>query len=418
MRTFVAISILLLVVLLVSLVVYIIGRRTWTTALAWLKRRRSKRLAAALDGWLATADETVPVEIERMWRFPDRALFVNLCLDRLQGPDPGPHHRLVGWLESQGLVRGWLRDLASRNHWKRARAAEMLGKVRVQYAVGPLIEALADPVFDVRMRAARALGALGGHRARRALVATLADETRWSVIRIADLLSGMGTQVVTELIEAFPGMSRASRLATLDLIAHLGDASATDFLIGCIDDLDRDVRARAAAATGRIGDRRGLPAVRIALQDTEWPVRAMSAKALGQLGDTGSIAGLCASLRDPEWWVRANAGEALHALGAPGVNALVGMLDDQDQFARDQALATLESSGYLDTCLAGIEVASSAGADALTAIRVLESLMTRHPRSRVDALRDRLTHPAARRAIDQAIGQANERPQVPREASL
>jgi len=414
MRTFVAISILLLVVMLISLVIYILGRRGWTMMLGWLQRRRRNRLSGALDRWLATADETVPVEIARMWPFPDRALFAGLCLDRLQGPDPGSHRRLVGWLESRGLVQGWLSDLSSRNQWKRARAAELLGKIRVPYSVEPLVTALGDPVFDVRMRAARALGALGGHRARSALVAALADETRWSVIRIADLLSDMGPDVVTELVEAFPGMSRASRIATLDLIAHLGDASATEFLVGCLDDLDRDVRSRAAAAIGRIGDHRGLAALRVALQDNEWPVRAMSAKALGQLGDTGSIDGLRASMRDPEWWVRANAGEALHALGSPGVNALVAMLDDQDQFARDQALATLESTGYLDTCLAGIEVASDAGADALMAIRVLESLITRQPRSRVHALRERLTHPAARRAVEQAI----QRTEAPREASL
>jgi len=414
MRTFVAISILLLVVMLVSLVIYIIGRRSLTTMLGWLHRRRSHRLALAMDGWLAVADETVPAEIDRMWPFPDRAIFTQLCLERLESPDPGSHRRLVDWLETRGIVGGWLRDLNSRNHWKRARAAEMLGKVKVSYSVEPLIRALEDPVFDVRMRAARALGSLGGARARSALVAALADETRWSVIRIADLLSDMGPDVVHELFGGFPKMSRASRIATLDLIAHLGDDSATGFLIECLDDLDRDVRARAAAAIGRIGDRRGLAALRIALQDNEWPVRAMSAKALGQLGDTASIQGLRASLRDREWWVRANAGEALYALGSPGVDALVAMLDDQDAFARDQALATLESTGYLDSCLAGVEVASGAEADALLAIRVLESLMTRHPRSRVDALRERLTHPAARRAIEHAIKHA----QVPKEASL
>ncbi len=414
MRTFVAISILLLVVMLFSLVVYIIGRRSFTSALGWLQRRRRNRLSHAMERWLAIADETMPAEIARMWPFPDRAIFTELCLERLQSPDPGSHRRLLDWLESCGIVSGWLRDLTSRNHWKRARAAEMLGKVRVNYSVEPMIQALEDPVFDVRMRAARALGSLGGKRARSALVAALADETRWSVIRIADLLSDMGPDVVHELCEGFPNMSRASRLATLDLISHLGDASATGFLIECLDDLDRDVRARAAAAIGRIGDRRGLAALRIALQDNEWPVRAMCAKALGQLRDTASIRGLCASLRDGEWWVRANAGEALYALGAPGVDALVAMLDDQDPFARDQALATLESTGYLDSCLAGTELSSGAGADALMAIRVLESLITRHPRSRVDALRERLMHPAARRAIDHAI----QRSEGPKEARL
>ena len=67
-----------------------------------------------------------------------------------------------------------------------------------------LVEALADDEFDVRMRAAKALGAVGGEHARRALVGALTDENRWSVIRIADLLAEMGPQVVGELIDGPP----------------------------------------------------------------------------------------------------------------------------------------------------------------------------------------------------------------------
>jgi len=414
MRTMVAIAILLMVVMLAGLVLYIIGRRSLAGLIGWLEGRRRARLEAALGRWLGNSSANPPPEIAAMWRYPDRAIFASLCLDRVRQAEPAARARLVGWLEAEGFVERWLRDLSSRSHWKRARAAELLGRVQVERSVEPLVAALDDPVFDVRMRAAKALGALGGKRARGALVAALADETRWSVIRIADLLSDMGPDIVTELMDGFPQMSRSSRLATLDLVSHLGDDKVSPFLMECLDDLDRDVRARAAAALGRIRDLRAIPALRTALQDNEWPVRAMSAKSLGRLGDQDAIPALCASLRDEEWWVRANAGEALHTLGIAGINALVNMLDDQDQFAREQALAALEGSGFLNDCLAGMEAAAEAGADTKIATRLIESLVTRHSRSKVAAVRERLTDPAARRALDRAIA----RWETPREASL
>jgi HEAT repeat protein len=254
------------------------------------------------------------------------------------------------------------------------------------------------------MRAARALGAVGGERARRALVGALTDENRWSVIRISDLLAEMGPVVVGELIEAFPAMGRASRIATIDLIAHVGDSKATPFLASRLDDLDRDIRARAAAALGRIGDQRAAPGLLAALQDAEWPVRSMAAKALGDLTIGSAVPALQAALRDREWWVRFNAADALRRIGPAGIDALLAALDAPDRFARDQALAMLESTGEIDRRLADVVAAEDHAADA--ARHLLTSLINHQTTLRMQVICDRHSDPAVRATIGKVMAEA------------
>lgn len=391
MRSAVAIAILLLILALLGVVAYVLARRLITGAWARLERARQARLSAAADEWLQSEPEAMPQALQRLLPVPDRRLFTRICRERMAGADERTRARLLRWLEASGQIDRWLLQLRSRNAWRRAYAAELLGIARIERSAAPLIAALQDPVFDVRMRAAQALGTLGGQSARSALVGALADENRWSVIRISDLLSEMGPDVAGELIAAYPQMARTARLATLDVIANVGDASATPFLAELLNDLDRDVRARAASALGRVGDHRADAALQAGLQDIEWPVRAMCAKALAELGTESAVAALRASLRDREWWVRANAAEALGRLGAPGAEELVRALDDQDEFARDQALAALESSGELDRRLANLLSAAPAAAQAARAI--LDSLLARQPRERIKAIGAR--HPDA-----------------------
>jgi HEAT repeat protein len=339
--------------------------------------------------------------LARPSRWMDRDLVVAIVLDRLPRVDGGSRVRLLGWLSSQALVSRWIEDLSSRSAWTRGNAAERLAIVQAPESTEALVRVLDDPYFDVRMRAAKALGALGGQRARQALVGALSDENRWSVIRIADLLAEMGAEVVEELIEAFPRMARTSRLAALDLIAHVADGRTVPFLLRQLDDLDRDVRARAASALGRIGDETVVRPLTAALQDVEWPVRAMAAKAIGELRGLGAAQSLGASLRDREWWVRANAAEALQKLGPPGLDQLAAMLDDQDRFARDQALSMLESSGELARRLAPL--GSPGAAQRQDALRLLDTLVSRQSRGRIVSLRDRQPDLRVREAIDEAL---------------
>ena len=401
MRAIVAIAILLLVLLLGGLIVYILTRRLGNVLADRRRRTRRGLLESAADAWLASEPESLPRILARPGRWTDRELAIAVVLDRLPRADLASRARLLGWLHRHGLVTRWIEELSSRSAWKRGNAAERLAIVQAPESTEALVRALDDPYFDVRMRAAKALGAVGGLRARQALVGALSDENRWSVIRIADLLAEMGPEVVGELVEAFPRMARTSRLAALDLIAHVADGRTIPFLLRQLDDLDRDVRARAASALGRIGDETAIRPLTAALQDVEWPVRAMAAKSLGELRGLGAAQALAASLRDREWWVRANAAEALQKLGEAGLDQLAAMLDDQDRFARDQALSMLESSGELARRLAPL--GSPEDGRRQDALRLLHTLVTRQSRGRIVSLRDRQPDLRVREAIDEAL---------------
>lgn len=401
MRTIVATAILCLVLLLGTLVIYILLRRGASVALDSYRRKRRALLETRLDEWLASRAELPPRSIAKPRTFIDREVLIDLSLERLPTARGSAAVRLRYWLRDSGMVRRWNRDLASRSAWRRSHAAERLAAAHAPESLPLLIRALQDPVFDVRMRAAKALGAVGGPKARRALIEALGDRSRWSVIRIADLLAEMGPEVVDELLAAYPGMDRDSRLATLELITRVGDARMTPFLVGQLDDLDRDIRARAAAALGKLSDSRGLQRLEQALGDEEWPVRAIAAKALGMLRAVDATDALAMRLRDAKWWVRANAAQALCQLGDRGTRRLVEMLGDQDQFARDQALGALENSGELARRLECLGMADPAARQ--PGRRLVQTLLSYQPRGRVEALRDRHPDPQVRREFDAVL---------------
>ena len=272
----------------------------------------------------------------------DRVVVEMILLDHASRVRGIEHARLCRALDELGYVDRLLARLKSSSWWRRAEAAENLGLAGAKRATAALAATLTDEVPEVRLRAAKALGLVGGRAAVLPLVNALTEPNRWSTIRIADVLTGMGSEVVTELMEAFPKLSAHARLAALDILGRIHALDAVPWLLLRLEDPESDVRARAAHALGAIGVVDAAPALRGALDDPEWPVRAMAAKALGRIRDTEAAPALCAALRDREWWVRANAAEALRRSGRRGLEALERMLDDEDPYARDQARLMLD----------------------------------------------------------------------------
>jgi len=92
-----------------------------------------------------------------------------------------------------------------------------------------------------------------------------------------------------------------------------------------------------------------------ALADPDWPVRAMAAKALGRIASADAVEPLTRALRDREWWVRSNAAGALKLLGPRGQQALIDTLEDEDPYARHQAVLMLEETGALSQYVAALD---------------------------------------------------------------
>ncbi len=250
--------------------------------------------------------------------------------------------------ERLGIVDHYLSQIGSRRWWQRAEAAEKLGLIGSEKATPALIERMSDPMPEVRLRAAQALGNIGTAESLRPLVVALRDAGRWSAIRVAGMLISAGDDAVDVLLEEFQGLPDAAKVSAIDIFGRIKSLRGTRLLRELLNDPHPDLRARSAYALGMIGDPTAAPLLAECLKDGEWAVRAMAAKALGRLRESGSIAALAAALSDPQWWVRANAAEALKAKGPAGQDALLGMLDSDDPYAAQQSVQMLQESGILD----------------------------------------------------------------------
>ena len=331
-----------IVSLFVALTVLIVLGKGWREVRDGARRARRRVVEPAVLRYAHGADASIFSALGGGIARRDRVVVEEILLDHASRVRGIEHERLCRALDELGFVDRYLERLEGAGWWRRAEAAEKLGLAGAKRAAARLATALADEVPEVRLRAAKALGLVGGRAAVLPLVNALAEPNRWSTIRIADILTDMGSEVVGELIDAFPKLNDNAKLAALDIFGRIRALSAVEWLLHRLDDESSDVRARAAHALGAIGVVEAAPALRKALGDGEWPVRAMAAKALGRIRDAQAIPALCASLRDREWWVRANAAEALRVLGSRGLEALERMLRDEDPYARHQARQMLD----------------------------------------------------------------------------
>jgi len=332
--------------LFLALTLLIVLAKGWREVRDGSRRARRRVLEPLVLRYAHGADASIFSALGGAIAPRDRVVVEEILLDHASRVRGAEHERLCRALDELGFVDRFLVRLNGSGWWRRADAAEKLGLAGAKRATARLAAALADEVPEVRLRAAKALGLVGGRAAVHPLVNALAEPNRWSTIRIADILTGMGSEVVTELMDAFPKLNDHAKLAALDILGRIHALAAVPWLLARLDDPDGDVRARAAHALGAIGVVEGAPALRKALGDPEWPVRAMAAKALGRIRDAHAIPALCAALRDREWWVRANAAEALRLAGHRGLEALEGMLDDEDRYARHQARVMLDLARF------------------------------------------------------------------------
>lgn len=314
-----------------------------------IDRRRRALLAPAVFEYLGTAtSKPLPGYLPGRLARRDRRLVEEILLEASRGASGDTRERITAAFVGQGSVRTAIAALRSRRWWKRADAAESLGLMRSREAVEPLIALMNDTEPEVRIRAARALGLIRGTTSIRPLVRALADPSRWSAIRVAEILISVGAEAADELLAAFEGLPRLGRISALDVLGRIRSHRAVGLMKRCLDDPDADIRARAAHALGLVGDASAAGDLIKALADRAWPVRAMAAKGLGRIGDPAAIPHLRQAMRDREWWVRANSGEALRALGAAGRDALVDMLHSEDPFARHMAVSQLEEGRLIE----------------------------------------------------------------------
>lgn len=279
----------------------------------------------------------------------------------------------------------------------RRTVATTLGQLGDLHAVEPLLRTLRDQKPGMRKAVATALGQLGDARAVAPLVQCLHDKDPETRLAVETALVKLGVAAVDPLIALLQEQDNSVRQAALRVLAGIHDprsaaplvqmlnAGANDLrlvaqalesmgwqpstavervrfafahgrydepvtegethvapLVEILKDRNTDNRRAAAAALGKIGNRRATPHLLVILADDSSEVREAAARALGQLRDEQAVAGLVALLNDDNQEVLEAAAAALGAIGDPqAIEPLILATRQDDHRVRTAALAAL-----------------------------------------------------------------------------
>lgn len=347
---------IILVAASVMLAVGLGGVLVWlgyTTYLNRLERRLAARkgIYRALVDQLASRERgLLEPELRRLDTLYDLEALEALLEEQARGTDERPRWLLDAY-DRLGLVDRYVERLRHARAWRqRAFAAELLGRVGSAKAVPALLEtvqAARTEDADVREIALRALARIADPRAVAPLVEALRSAEPWLAPRLADILARHGELAVEPLLAVLdePGHQLARSWAA-NVLGELGAQSAFPALVRSLGDLDDEVRAKAATALGRLGDRRAVSYLLESLLGDPAPfVRARIAAALGRFGQPEVIDHLVRALGDQAWWVRMRSVEALEQIGSAAEGPLLMALDDADPEIRVRAASALERLG-------------------------------------------------------------------------
>ena len=318
-----------------------------------------------------------PLEMLRRWS-PD-GVFLETLLEFLKFLQGGERQNLLRLARELGIVERFVTQLrTSKGRNRRVESVKALAEFADPASADALLEALNDPVDEVRWQAAGALAKIGDPRAVRPLLETLQRESDWGASRIGDTLVAFGSAAVPDLARyaLLTDSSLSSSPSHLPLVARvlgiIGDVRAEPAMLSALDSDEAELRIRAAAALGTVGSLACVPALRRALRDPEWEVRAQAAAALGRQMDGRAIVSLQETMSDENWWVRQNSAQALSEIPG-GTGALVESLEDEDRFARDAAIERLMAMGMVRKAVDGVK-AGSAGDQERYIVRQLVKL--------------------------------------------
>lgn len=393
---------------LVSVIVWL----AYTTYLTRLERRLAARKGIYRDlvAGLATRDRALlePV-LHQVRTARDFDALEAVLEEQARGSVERPEWLLDAY-DRLNLVDKYIGRLREAKKWReRAFAGELLGRVGNAKAVPALLETIQATKAedaDVREIALRALARIADPRAVVPLAEALKRAEVWLAPRIADILARHGDLAVEPMIAFLEESSQhPARAWAANILGEVRAARAFPALVRALDDLDDEVRAKAAASLGKLGDRRAVTYLLDHLLTDPAPfVRARIAGALGQFNEPEVIDTLVRALGDPAWWVRMRSVEALEQIGAVSEGPLMLALDDTDPEIRIRAAVALERLGIPNRIISQIEAGTASN-------EVINTLTKFGLAGARELLAEQLQHgsPNVREAVINAILQAGRR---------
>ena len=163
-------------------------------------------------------------------------------------------------------------------------AASILSEIADERVLEPLESALLNQDWVVRMHAARAVGRLGNPRSVETLVLLLQDKVPAVRDEAIAALVSIGESAVAPLVAALKDQDWRVRLRATEALCVLKSRTAVEPLVGLLQhDPDTAVRQEAARALGQIGDPTAVDALLGGVEEPRLQVRVI--EALGRIGD-------------------------------------------------------------------------------------------------------------------------------------
>ena len=163
-------------------------------------------------------------------------------------------------------------------------AASILSAIADERVIEPLETALLNQDWVVRMHAARAIGRLGNPGSVATLVLLLQDKVPAVRDDAVAALVSIGEPAVEPLVEALANQDWRIRLRATEALCVLKSPTAVKPLVALLErDPDTAVRQEAARALGLIGDPAAVDALLGVVEDPRLQVRVI--EALGRIGD-------------------------------------------------------------------------------------------------------------------------------------
>jgi HEAT repeat protein len=303
---------------------------------------------AAIGALTAIGEPSVPV--------------LGLCLSDPQPEVQEAASSVLASIGDERVLAPLIAALANQDWIVRMHAAKALGRIKQASAIEPLIPLLQDKVKAVREEATVALAAIGDEALPSLLEAL--KNSDWLVrLHAVEALGKMrATSAVEPLLSAlFNDHDHAIREDVVRALGQIGDGRAVDFLVMVMK--EPGLRPLVVEALGQIGDSRALPTLINVLEGIDRPemsrlvagcgdtwneemvTKGAAARALGIIGDDGAIPSLLKALEHTA--TRADAATALVRFGSKVIAPLLAiMTQTSDENVRFHVKDALERVGW------------------------------------------------------------------------
>lgn len=222
--------------------------------------------------------------------------------------------RLRGRRDDVVYIREWVaQELRQTDPGRRARAAEVVGTLRLRSCRGPIAVSATDPDPTVRVAACRALAVVDPASAVGVLLRLVEHDGAWAANLLTDLLSRSATGDLLDAGRSILDRARdwAPTPALLKLLTNASTVGGDDLLVQVLGHDDPDLRARAAEALEQHDAPEAVTALVHLLSDANDQVRLAAVRSLGRLAEPDLLLELAALLGDDSRQVRFAAAAAI-----------------------------------------------------------------------------------------------------------